>query len=241
MHKLADWILLEVNARPWGSMPLPVALGLDFPYWWYRLLVEKFEISPRAYRAGRYGRNLLPDLRYLLSSAESLRRLPAEAGKIPARKHGGIWPHSSRPGISRHAHRRRWRARLGGNPWMVPRAVFTRRCPGPARWLGRTARGIARFCAIAPDARRPGTNAPSLFSCCQTCNICRSPFAAELLLRQLLHKIKSPFASARSAICREQTRFPHRTRSRWRPPLVWICTNHRSSSILKNRQRTMPA
>ena len=34
------WALLEVNARPWGSLPLPVALGADFPYRWYRLLVE---------------------------------------------------------------------------------------------------------------------------------------------------------------------------------------------------------
>ena len=34
-----DWVLLEINARPWGSMPLPVALGVDFPYRWYRLLV----------------------------------------------------------------------------------------------------------------------------------------------------------------------------------------------------------
>ena len=41
------WILLEVNARPWGSLPLPVAAGVDFPYCWYRLLVEGEE-EPRA-------------------------------------------------------------------------------------------------------------------------------------------------------------------------------------------------
>ena len=34
-----EWVLLEINARPWGSMPLPLALGVDFPYRWYRLLV----------------------------------------------------------------------------------------------------------------------------------------------------------------------------------------------------------
>ena len=52
------WILLEVNARPWGSLPLPVGVGVDFPYRWYRLLVDSVETPPRRYRIGIYGRNL---------------------------------------------------------------------------------------------------------------------------------------------------------------------------------------
>jgi predicted ATP-grasp superfamily ATP-dependent carboligase len=66
-----NWILLEVNARPWGSMPLPVALGVDFPYRWYRLLTAGEEEPAVAYRTGVYGRNLLPDLRNSLIEAEA--------------------------------------------------------------------------------------------------------------------------------------------------------------------------
>src|SRR5262249_9095634 len=58
-----SWILLEINARPWGSMPLAVACGVDFPYRWYRLLVANEETTHVPYRIGVYGRNLLPDLR----------------------------------------------------------------------------------------------------------------------------------------------------------------------------------
>ena len=70
------WVLLEVNARPWGSLPLPVALGIDFPYRWYRLLVEGVETPARRYRIGVYGRNLVPDARQHLARAEALQRKP---------------------------------------------------------------------------------------------------------------------------------------------------------------------
>ena len=66
-----DWIMLEVNARPWGSLPLPVALGVDFPYRWYRLLVEDAETPPVPYKAGIFGRNLVPDLMSALVEAET--------------------------------------------------------------------------------------------------------------------------------------------------------------------------
>src|SRR5262249_54393694 len=52
------WILLEINARPWGSLPLPVSLGIDFPFCWYRLLVDGESPEWRDYRIGIYGRNL---------------------------------------------------------------------------------------------------------------------------------------------------------------------------------------
>ena len=69
-----EWILLEVNARPWGSLPLPVALGIDFPYLYYRLLVDGVEEPTRRYKPGVYGRNLVPDARQHLARAKALRR-----------------------------------------------------------------------------------------------------------------------------------------------------------------------
>ncbi|MGZ3253356.1 MAG: arsenate reductase/protein-tyrosine-phosphatase family protein, partial [Burkholderiaceae bacterium] len=60
--KEGDWILLEINARPWGSLPLPVALGIDFPYRLYLLLVKDNETAPVAYKNEVYGRNLISDL-----------------------------------------------------------------------------------------------------------------------------------------------------------------------------------
>ena len=73
------WILLEVNARPWGSMPLPLALGINFPYLWFRQLVGNEALPHKPYKIGVYGRNLLPDLKAI--QAEFNRR-PGLSGKI---------------------------------------------------------------------------------------------------------------------------------------------------------------
>ena len=79
------WVLLEVNARPWGSLPLPVALGVDFPYRWYQLLVEGVETPPIPYRLGVYGRNFLPDLRQVAARAKMLRGRPLKLAGLLAR------------------------------------------------------------------------------------------------------------------------------------------------------------
>lgn len=70
------WILIEVNARPWGSLPLPVSIGVDFPYRLYRLLARGESTPPQDYPAGRYCRNFLLDMYQAKSGAGPLLRQP---------------------------------------------------------------------------------------------------------------------------------------------------------------------
>ena len=82
------WILIEVNARPWGSLPLPVSIGVDFPYRLYRLLARQEATSPGAYPAERYCRNLVPDMWQAVATAKGLVRQP---GKFIAHVAGWLW------------------------------------------------------------------------------------------------------------------------------------------------------
>jgi predicted ATP-grasp superfamily ATP-dependent carboligase len=62
------WILLETNARFWGSLPLPISLGMDFPRYLYDLLVHQ-QVHPQApYREGVMSRNVTLDALNLISS-----------------------------------------------------------------------------------------------------------------------------------------------------------------------------
>lgn len=58
-HDGDDWILVEVNARFWGSLPLPVSLGVDFPFHLLRLLTEGGRVTQIPYALGVKGRNML--------------------------------------------------------------------------------------------------------------------------------------------------------------------------------------
>ncbi len=59
------WVLLEINARFWGSLPLAVAAGADFPYYLYQMLVDGKREFPPAYRENVYCRQLLDDARWM--------------------------------------------------------------------------------------------------------------------------------------------------------------------------------
>lgn len=59
--KSGQWVLLEINARFWGSMALPLALGVDFPNMLYDLLVHDIVHPRRDYRVGVRSRNLVLD------------------------------------------------------------------------------------------------------------------------------------------------------------------------------------
>lgn len=61
--------LMEINGRFWGSLPLAIASGIDFPYLLYKVTMGR-EVSPQFnYRVGVKRRWLVPgDLLWLLSS-----------------------------------------------------------------------------------------------------------------------------------------------------------------------------
>jgi predicted ATP-grasp superfamily ATP-dependent carboligase len=62
-------LLMEVNGRFWGSLPLADYAGADFPYLYYRSLTREF--SPTPYRIGVKARDLSGDTRWLLNALRS--------------------------------------------------------------------------------------------------------------------------------------------------------------------------
>ena len=71
------WFLIELNARFWGSLPLAVAAGADFPFYLYRLLVYGDTSGPGDYRVGVRSRVVHSDARWLWR--RFVRRTPADA------------------------------------------------------------------------------------------------------------------------------------------------------------------
>jgi protein-tyrosine-phosphatase/predicted ATP-grasp superfamily ATP-dependent carboligase len=78
-----DWRFVEVNARFWGSLPLAVAAGADFPYALFRHLLHGQRDFPRAYRQGLYCRNLLSDGLWFWDNLRADRRDPTLATVSP--------------------------------------------------------------------------------------------------------------------------------------------------------------
>ena len=59
------WVFLEINGRFWGSLPLAVAAGADFPLYLYEMLVEGKRHFPVKFRHGVRCRNLSLDLDWM--------------------------------------------------------------------------------------------------------------------------------------------------------------------------------
>lgn len=58
------WVLLEINGRCWGSLPLAVAAGANFPLYLYQMLVERQCEFPQDYQTGIRSRSLTNDIRW---------------------------------------------------------------------------------------------------------------------------------------------------------------------------------
>lgn len=63
--KTNEWRFIEINGRFWGSLPLAVASGADFPWFLFQMLLEGKREFPRQFRTGLYCRNLQKDLEWI--------------------------------------------------------------------------------------------------------------------------------------------------------------------------------
>ena len=59
--------LMEVNGRFWGSLPLAIHSGVDFPRLLFDSIVNRRKVSPPKYKIGVYCRNPILDLKWIVS------------------------------------------------------------------------------------------------------------------------------------------------------------------------------
>lgn len=167
------WILVEINGRFWGSLPLAVAAGADFPYHAYQLFTQGRRAFPVDYRTGLCARNLALDLAWLRERASALRRAPLRALRLVTATVGQaawrcltlrersdtfVWDDPV-PGLVELAH--------------LVRSVRTRLAERLRLWVLTLSRVRARRRRRLLKRLRAARSA--LFVC--KGNICRSPFA----------------------------------------------------------------
>jgi protein-tyrosine-phosphatase len=68
------FVFIEINGRFWGSLPLAIAAGADFPAWLYDLLVHQRRHFPRDYRVGLFARNTQKDFDWLRENLRADKR-----------------------------------------------------------------------------------------------------------------------------------------------------------------------
>jgi predicted ATP-grasp superfamily ATP-dependent carboligase/protein-tyrosine-phosphatase len=158
------WAFIEINARFWGSLPLALAAGVDFPYYLYQMWVEGRRDFPREYRTGVYCRNLVNDVLWMKKAwragSVSRWRLTGELARLATlREHSDTF--------------------VADDPW-----------PGLAELWSGVRRGVRAAGRKVPrprrrranDARRALQAARRVLFVCKG-NICRSPFAHRLAER----------------------------------------------------------
>ena len=64
-------ILIEINGRFWGSLPLAIASGADFPYYLFQMLIENEKTFPQKYKENIFCRNTTEDLYWIYDEFRS--------------------------------------------------------------------------------------------------------------------------------------------------------------------------
>jgi protein-tyrosine-phosphatase/predicted ATP-grasp superfamily ATP-dependent carboligase len=163
------WTLMEINGRFWGSLPLALAAGVDFPRYLYELLCCGRTQFPREYRLGVYARNWLADYYWFGKNLRANRADPCLL-TVP---HARVLKDFANLLLGREVSDTL--ALDDPRPAVAEARDFLR--DGLAPRLRRM-RPIRR--ALASRARRALRDAKNILFMCKG-NICRSPFAERLV------------------------------------------------------------
>lgn len=74
-----EWIFIEINGRFWGSLPLAVASGVDFPAYLYRMRKQLPIEYPGSYKIGIHARSLLDDYHWFANNLRADHSDPTQA------------------------------------------------------------------------------------------------------------------------------------------------------------------
>ncbi len=171
------WVLIETNGRFWGSLPLALAAGVDFPRYLYEMLKLGRSEFNSSYRTNLYCRNWFMDLGWLRSNLRSDRTDPTLMTLPVHRVLSELW------NIVRLRERSDTFTADDPKPAMEEIAGLFARAFFPALWFLSPIRQYTQ--ARVFKALR---NASSVLFICKG-NICRSPFA-ELYARTRLPNIR---------------------------------------------------
>jgi predicted ATP-grasp superfamily ATP-dependent carboligase len=61
-----EFWLLEINGRFWGSLPLALACGVDFPYYLYQVAVDETPQPPATYPTGVVARDAVAEMKHFV-------------------------------------------------------------------------------------------------------------------------------------------------------------------------------
>jgi protein-tyrosine-phosphatase len=174
------WFLIEINGRFWGSLPLAVFCGINFPRFLVVMLLEDRALFPGVYPTDRFARNLLPDLAWWKARLQHDSYSPRTCLAFPVDLGCGLL------------------RGIRGREICDTFAIDDQR-PG---WLEISDRFFSIYLKVVEklktrfaklpvvrrikmtDAKRKLHRAESILVVCKG-NICRSPFAAALLRERL--------------------------------------------------------
>jgi len=179
-----NFALMEINGRFWGSLPLAISAGVDFPADLYGLLVEGKKPKATSYRYGVYCRKAPQDVLWFVENWRADRGNPCLM-TVPKSRATVEWLNVLRG-------REHWDSLTLDDPMpgLADWAELLRYCYGKLR--SKSEGRLVRYLFKVPGWRRKRersfrqllrSNPGILFVCYG--NICRSPFAEKYALRML--------------------------------------------------------